>query len=200
MIIATHNHLLSPMICINIIFNADFTLLSPFHICCYFFTVLALYQDHHPEFVQYIYLFAPISLALLNPAAFLSLEIQRNGGVKNRESPTHNIEGGVVDQESTPSTPSEGAGHGNKQGRVIAWRVLKGFITNPVMVMSVLGIAANFAFQRRLPPTLGSILSVLGDSFSATALFYLGTNMVGKFSVKSGYYFVVPTLLVSAKL
>ena len=48
---------------------------------CFFFlffsTVLAVYKDHYPEFVQYLYLFAPISLGLLNPSGFLSMEIQK---------------------------------------------------------------------------------------------------------------------------
>lgn len=37
----------------------------------------ALYRSSHPEYVQYIYLVAPVSLMLLNPVGFALCEIQR---------------------------------------------------------------------------------------------------------------------------
>lgn len=40
-------------------------------------TVDALYRSTHPEYVQYIYLVAPVSLMLLNPVGFALCEIQR---------------------------------------------------------------------------------------------------------------------------
>ncbi|XP_072042067.1 LOW QUALITY PROTEIN: lysosomal cholesterol signaling protein-like [Amphiura filiformis] len=134
--------------------------------------VLAVYKDHYPDFVQYLYLFAPISLGLLNPAGFLSLEIQTGSDAPEAQ-----------------------------QSRLkMIWRVTKGLATNPILMMVVAGIAANFIFQQTLPKTVDSILEVLASSFSATALFYLGISMVGMFEAKSGFYFVVPALLIGAKL
>ena len=80
------------------------------------------------------------------------------------------------------------------------YNFFQGLATNPILVMVFAGIIANFAFHQQLPSTIDNILDVLGSSFSATALFYLGISMVGKFEVKSGYIFIVPALLTLAKL
>ncbi len=37
--------------------------------------VQAIYQKNHPEYIQYIYLIAPISLLFLNPIGFFLLEL-----------------------------------------------------------------------------------------------------------------------------
>lgn len=49
-----------------------------FH-CLSVFTFLvdALYRSTYPEYLQYIYLVAPVSLMLLNPIGFALCEVQR---------------------------------------------------------------------------------------------------------------------------
>lgn len=39
--------------------------------------VTALYQKAHPEYAAYLYLMAPISLAILNPISYIMLEISK---------------------------------------------------------------------------------------------------------------------------
>lgn len=39
------------------------------------FLVLALYSKTHPDYPAYLYLMAPISLAILNPIAFVLMEL-----------------------------------------------------------------------------------------------------------------------------
>lgn len=38
---------------------------------------MALYKDVHPEYASYLYLMAPISLALLNPIGLVLMEISK---------------------------------------------------------------------------------------------------------------------------
>lgn len=37
--------------------------------------VVALYENIHPEYAAYLYLLAPISLAILNPIGYVLMEI-----------------------------------------------------------------------------------------------------------------------------
>lgn len=41
------------------------------------FPVMALYHDVHPEYASYLYLMAPISLAILNPIGLILMEIAK---------------------------------------------------------------------------------------------------------------------------
>merc|ERR1719193_811098 len=43
----------------------------------------AIYAESHPEFLEYIYLLAPVSLCILNPVGFFMLEFS-----KSRPSPS----------------------------------------------------------------------------------------------------------------
>lgn len=45
----------------------------------------ALYHISHPDYTQYLYLVAPVSLMLLNPVGFALCELQRW-----KQSPDHN--------------------------------------------------------------------------------------------------------------
>lgn len=44
---------------------------------CLFILVSALYSKLHPEYASYIYLMAPISLAILNPIGYVLMEISK---------------------------------------------------------------------------------------------------------------------------
>nr|KAG5690041.1 hypothetical protein BaRGS_009848 [Batillaria attramentaria] len=65
--------------------------------------------------------------------------------------------------------------------------------------MTAIGIAGNFIFHQKVPSILDDILEVLGNAFSASALFYLGLSMVGKVQSQVGMAMVVPVLLIFAK-
>ncbi|XP_063975781.1 lysosomal cholesterol signaling protein [Diachasmimorpha longicaudata] len=131
----------------------------------------ALYSLTHPEYSAYLYLMAPISLAVLNPIGFVLLEIgkQRTGS----------------DQRS---------------GWALVVSVLKGVALNPILFMTVLGIMGNFAFNHSVPTILSAILKVFGNAFSASALFLLGLMMVGKVHTLKGAALVIPGILILVKL
>ncbi|XP_067650472.1 lysosomal cholesterol signaling protein-like isoform X2 [Haliotis asinina] len=132
----------------------------------------ALYQNSHPDYLQYIYLVAPISLVFLNPLGFVLIEIHK-GRSESVDSP-----------------------HSTRQ---LIWHVFKGIITNPIVFMTAIGIAGNFIFKQHVPRILDDILTVLGNAFSAAALFYLGLNLVGKVKSLTGIALLGPVLLIGAK-
>ena len=43
----------------------------------FFFAVRAIYSQTEPQFLQYIYLVAPISLLILNPIGFVMMDIHK---------------------------------------------------------------------------------------------------------------------------
>lgn len=49
---------------------------------------MALYKEVHPEYASYLYLMAPISLAILNPIGLVLMEISKI--IKNKEEVTRN--------------------------------------------------------------------------------------------------------------
>ncbi|XP_018398863.1 PREDICTED: integral membrane protein GPR155 [Cyphomyrmex costatus] len=130
----------------------------------------ALYGRTHPEYAAYLYLMAPISLAILNPIGFILLEI----GKRRVEEHTN--------------------------CRDMVYSIVKGVVLNPVLFMTVLGIIGNFIFNHNVPRLLATILEVLGNAFSASALFLLGLMMVGKIHKLKGTALVIPGILISVKL
>lgn len=46
---------------------------------------MALYKDIHPEYASYLYLMAPISLAILNPIGLILMEIAKISQNKNEQ-------------------------------------------------------------------------------------------------------------------
>ena len=62
----------------------------------------------------------------------------------------------------------------------LALRILRGILTNPIIVMSILGMmVGTFVVKGRdVPAVVNNILVTLGNAFSATALFLLGLTMV----------------------
>ncbi|CAG0905840.1 unnamed protein product, partial [Darwinula stevensoni] len=137
-------------------------------------SVAALYKNVHPEYPSYLYLVAPISLVFLNPIGILFLEIQRQW-----------------------NESSQGDCRASKASIVL--KILSGVALNPIVFMTVLGIAGNFIFKHCLPPILEGILKVLGSAFSATALFVLGLRLVGKVHSLRGPSLVVPGILICVK-
>ena len=64
--------------------------------------------------------------------------------------------------------------------------VMKGLMMNPIIVMTILGLIANFIFGGQPPRILELVLSKLGAAFSSVAPFTLGLGMVGKFKYLLG--------------
>jgi predicted permease len=70
-------------------------------------------------------------------------------------------------------------------GKKVATLLLN-IATNPVIFMTVAGVAGNLAFRGSLPAVLSQFLGTLGSAFSASALFFLGLRMVGRRGGGSG--------------
>ena len=135
-------------------------------------TVNALYRDTHPEYLQYIYLVAPVSLVLLNPIGFAFCEVQKWKNQGDRQQSKLSIVGQV------------------------AFQVLK----NPVVFMVFIGIIAHFLLQQRVPAFMVDFVDGLANSFGGAALFYLGLSMVGQLTKLTKSTVVALILLVTAKL
>lgn len=155
----------------------------------------ALYSKTHPEYATYIYLMAPISLALLNPIGYVMMEIT-NLQIKNRE-------------QSPPTSParcSQTADAGSRRSilrgkALVVIRTISSIFMNPILMMTLLGVLGGFVFSNGLPVFISSILRVLGNSFAGCALFLLGVRMVGKSSqAQSGSNFLLPAVLIIVKL
>ncbi|KAF4080218.1 hypothetical protein AMELA_G00167890 [Ameiurus melas] len=132
----------------------------------------ALYHSSHPDYTQYLYLVAPVSLMLLNPVGFSLCELQRW-----KQSPDHN--------HSKLHIVS-----------IVLLRVAK----NPIVFMVLVGIVSHFLFGGRVPLLLGEFVDGLADSFGGAALFYLGLTMVGQLGRVTRSTGVTLILLLTAKL
>ncbi|XP_076599461.1 lysosomal cholesterol signaling protein isoform X1 [Chaetodon auriga] len=132
----------------------------------------ALYRSTYPEYLQYIYLVAPVSLMLLNPIGFAFCEVQKWRQASHSQHSTLSILGVVVLQ------------------------VLK----NPVVFMVIVGIAAHFALGQQIPAVLSEFIDGLANSFGGAALFYLGLTMVGQLRKLTRDTGVALILLITAKL
>ncbi|XP_053606460.1 lysosomal cholesterol signaling protein isoform X2 [Plodia interpunctella] len=140
----------------------------------------AIYKNTHPEYALYLYLMAPISLAILNPVAFVLMEIN-----KQKEAA----------QAITDATRNK-----DVCKLKLLQQIVKGIAYNPVLVMTVLGIVGNIVFKHQLSIYIEGLLQVFGQSFSASALFLLGLRMVGQIHRLRGPALVLPCILIMVKL
>ncbi|XP_060864971.1 lysosomal cholesterol signaling protein [Metopolophium dirhodum] len=131
----------------------------------------ALYRHQHSEFVQYLYLVAPINLIILNPFGFAMMEL---GQEYNR--------------------------HETTRRSALMGRISRNIICNPVVFMTALGMIANLVFNHDPPKIITTFLGTFGNAFTATALFLLGLRMVGNISKLRGEALILPLLLIAAKL
>lgn len=134
--------------------------------------VEALYRSTYPEYLQYIYLVAPVSLMILNPIGFALCEVQRWRQSSHPHGCTLSIVGVVILQ------------------------VLK----NPIVFMVIVGIASHFALGQKIPLVLSEFIDALANSFGGAALFYLGLTMVGQLRKLTRDTGVALILLITAKL
>ncbi|XP_062303304.1 lysosomal cholesterol signaling protein-like isoform X1 [Osmerus eperlanus] len=132
----------------------------------------ALYRNTHPEYLQYIYLVAPVSLMILNPIGFSLCEVQRWRDDRQPQRSTLSIVG------------------------VVFLKVLR----NPIVFMVVVGIISHFLLGQRIPAVMGEFVDGLANSFGGAALFYLGLSMVGQLRKLTRDTGVALILLITAKL
>lgn len=134
--------------------------------------VAALYQSTHPEYLQYIYLVAPVSLILLNPIGFAFCEIQKWKDQENHQQSKLLIVG------------------------IVLLQVLK----NPIVFMVIIGVIAHFVLNQTVPAFMVEFVDGLANSFGGAALFYLGLSMVGQLRKLTRSTVVTLILLITAKL
>ncbi|XP_078537666.1 lysosomal cholesterol signaling protein isoform X1 [Lissotriton helveticus] len=134
--------------------------------------VEALYQSSYPEYIQYIYLVAPVSLIMLNPIGFIFCEIQ-----KWRDNPN-------VTQN---------------RFKIVGYALLH-VLKNPIILMVFIGICFNFLLGQKIPAFMENFIDGLSSSFAGSALFFLGLSMVGQIKKLDKSAFVSLLLLITAKL
>lgn len=177
--------------------------------------VLALYGQSHPRFPAYLYLLAPVSLAILNPIAFILIEIGTKLRSDNRNDDVLNKDERCVNEIDTGPTPNEHimqlekdkSNHVNRKRVIFADKMKTvlstglGIIKNPILAMTFAGIIfGTFVFKGEAPPAINNFLTTLGRAFSACALFSLGLGMVGKMkTLTNGSKVIGPFLLIIIK-
>lgn len=141
----------------------------------------ALYRSTYPEYLQYIYLVAPVSLMLLNPIGFALCEVQRWRQASHPQRSSLCILGVVVLQVFLTSLSMclflpllATTVLFFPQLFTSPLKVLK----NPIVFMVIVGIVSHFALSQRIPAILSEFIDGLANSFGGAALFYLGLTMV----------------------
>ncbi|XP_060654780.1 LOW QUALITY PROTEIN: lysosomal cholesterol signaling protein [Drosophila nasuta] len=161
--------------------------------------VMALYKDVHPEYASYLYLMAPISLAILNPIGLVLLEISKI--IKNKEEVTRNP---PLCPETCPAEQLTKQRRCLGERTILVLNTIKSLFFNPLLLMTLLGVAGGFLFPKGLPEMVASVLRVFGQSFSATALFLLGLKIVGGGSgaqrKSMGTGLLLPMVLILVKI
>ncbi|XP_039486055.1 integral membrane protein GPR155 isoform X1 [Drosophila santomea] len=158
--------------------------------------VMALYKDVHPEYASYLYLMAPISLAILNPVGLVLMEISKI--IKNKEDVTRNP---PLCPETCPAEQMSKRNRCLGERTILVLNTLVALFFNPLLLMTLLGVAGGFLFPHGLPEMVSSTLRVLGQSFSATALFLLGLKIVGGAgSERKSTGFLLPGVLILVKI
>ncbi|XP_050671839.1 integral membrane protein GPR155 [Leptidea sinapis] len=140
----------------------------------------ALYEKTHPEYALYLYLMAPISLAILNPVAFVLMELNKQREILR------------TSQDQTQMRETSKA--------KMLYQIFQGILFNPLLMMTVLGIIGNIVFKHKLSIYIEGLLDVFGQSFSASALFLLGLRMVGQITRLRGPALILPCVLIMVKL
>ncbi|KAG8187506.1 hypothetical protein JTE90_022899 [Oedothorax gibbosus] len=143
--------------------------------------VASLYGMKRPLYPGYMYLIAPTSLLFLNPLGFILMEAQKNKDAEDCD----------VVKRPFYQTLFRTVGS-------VSWNILK----NPVVFVTLLGVAGNFVFSSGLPSVLFGILQILSSAFSASVLFLLGFSVArtgeSMYTKKEGL--LIPTVLLITKM
>lgn len=159
--------------------------------------VVALYGKSHPEYASYIYLLAPISLAILNPIGFVLMEVTKIKTESLEISPRESSAMRCPRLQSLRGTVTQSSIRGKLK---VVLMTTKNIFLNPVLSMTFLGVSAGFVFPYGLPVAVLSIFRAFGNAFSGAALFLLGLRMVGKAKTFQQGGFILPGILVIIKL
>lgn len=100
---------------------------------------------------------APISLAILNPIAFVLMDINK------RRRTSSEFDELLINDGEIPNIQNR---YGNKCK--LAVMVAKNIFFNPVIFMTILGILGNLVFKHKVPIYLGGTLQVMYFQFSIT--------------------------------
>lgn len=160
--------------------------------------VSALYKNVHPEYSGYIYLMAPISLAILNPIAYVMMEITN---LQNKDKDPQNNQ--AISPVRCPQIESDALPNRQRALRgkcLVIIQTLKSIFLNPILLMTLLGVIGSVVFKNEVPEFMYAILKTLGDSFAASALFLLGVRMVSDGSHVKRPGFLLPAVLIIVKL
>lgn len=159
--------------------------------------IVALYGKSHPEYASYIYLLAPISLAILNPIGYVLMEVTKIRNKRLEVSPSAS----PVMRCPQTQTAEETASQSRVRGKlVVVLTTMQNIFFNPVLSMTLLGVIGGVVFPNGLPVALASVLRAFGNAFSGAALFLLGIRMVGKAKTFQGGGFILPGILIIVKL
>lgn len=110
----------------------------------------------HPEYADYIYLMAPISLAILNPIGYILMEITK---LKEKRAATETEENVNVQCPSLQSIDNNKRCFPKGKFLVII-KTLESILFNPILFMTVLGVIGGFVFPNGLPEMVTSFLKV----------------------------------------
>lgn len=118
--------------------------------------VVALYKNIHPEYASYLYLMAPISLAILNPIGYVLMEISnlKKTAEQNLLEPQ---------QRTLPCPQVAEQGNVNAPKHAKLWLIIKtirSVFLNPILLMTALGVIVGFAFPQGLPEIIAGVLRV----------------------------------------
>lgn len=130
----------------------------------------AIYDESHPTYTTFVFIVAPVNLVCLNPIAFLLLERYKShvaSSVSEADRDTPLL--GCEEEQGSPSTDSKVDVNPVSKSKEEQPEPLKGsplariavnVITNPIVLMTVLGVAYNLALGTTVPAALKLPLQV----------------------------------------
>lgn len=167
--------------------------------------VNVLYEKVHPEYAAYLYLMAPISLAILNPIGIILMEVSKFKKQRDQQIIDNELERPRLGSTATTTTQCPLRNTNNRRfvltgKKLLIVRFIQSVFYNPILMMTVFGVIGGVTFPNGLPNIISGILKILGNSFSATALFLLGLRMVGNTYKLQGPTLLLPGVLILVKL
>ena len=115
--------------------------------------LLALYSKTHPEYASYLYLMAPISLAILNPIGYILLEISKTNAAITPASPITSGCPQILEGQEMPLAA-------RNRKYLLIMKTTKSILTNPILFMTIFGVIGGFAFPTGLPIIVSGVLKV----------------------------------------
>lgn len=79
-------------------------------------------------------------------------------------------------------------------------RILKGTVSNPIILMTILGLIWNFTYGNKIMPVFEPLIKALSDAFPAAALFLLGNTIAEQSQFSARLFSFTATILISLKI